>query len=254
MDPNQQPNQPQQPPQELQPPYPPQGQAPITASIPATPAPQQPPTPQAPSTYSAAPVPSYDPNYLDSIAPPPPPPKFFSGSFSKIFFGLMGLLFIAVSLIIAFSGKDPSVDLQQVSVRLDNFAKTTKVIQKNLKSNKLADTNTEFQIWLTGNQATAEKLLKDGGIQKAKYSKTMVAAEAKITTDLDAKFEDARLNARLDRVYANTMASETQKMTNLLNSMAKKSKTATLRNFAKTASDNLASIHKSFEEYNDDGN
>lgn len=259
MDPNQQPNQPQQPVPQPQATPTPQPSAPSQPAYPpqtATPTLDQPPagTPQIPSTYSNTTQPNYDPNYLDSIAPAPPAPKFFSGSFGKIFFGLLGLLFIAVSIIVASSGKDPSVDLQQISVRLDNFSKTAKTVQKNLTSNNLSATNTEFQIWLKGNQATAEKMLKDGGIQKSKYSKTMLASEEKITTDLDTKFEDARLNARLDRVYANTMAAETEKIINLLNSMAKKSKTSTLRDYAKTASTNLTSIQKKFKEYNDDGN
>lgn len=212
------------------------------------------PVPQTPSTYSNTPTPNYDPNYLDSIAPPPAAPKFFSGNFGKIFFGMLILLFVAVSIMVASSGKDPSLDLQQLSVRMDNFSKTAKTVQKSLKSNNLSATNTEFQLWLSDNQSTAEKMLKDGGISKAKYSKPMVASEAKITAALDKKFEDERLNARLDRVYANTMAAETTKIINMLNSMAKKSKTSTLRDYAKNASTNLSAIQKKFENYNDDGN
>jgi predicted lipid-binding transport protein (Tim44 family) len=258
MDPNQQPGQPQpptpesqlpptlQPSVDSQPAYPPQQDPTLT--------PVQPVTPQTPSTYSNTSAPNYDPNYLDSIAPPPPAPKFFSGSFGKIFFGLLGLLFVAVSIMVAFSGKDPSADLQQVAVRLENFSKTAKTVQKSLASNNLSDTNTEFQIWLTGNQATAEKMLKDGGINKAKYSKTMVASEAKITANLDAKFENERLNARLDRSYANTMAAETTKIINLLNSITKKNKSGKVHDFAQNASKNLVAIQMAFESYNDDGN
>lgn len=255
MDPNQQPNQPQSPsgadpaqqlPEQPQPVYSPQAANPVD-QVPAA-------TPQTPSTYSNTPQPNYDPNYLDSIAPPPPAPKFFSGSFGKIFFGMLALLFVAVSIIVAFSGKDPSADLQQVTVRLENFSKTAKTVQKSLASNNLSDTNTEFQIWLSGNQSTAEKMLKDGGIPKGKYNKTMVASETKIATALDTKFEDARLNARLDRVYANTMAAETTKIINLLNSITKKNKTGKVHDFAQTASKNLVAIQKAFEGYNDDGN
>lgn len=237
MDPNQQQNQPPTPQPQ---PYPmPQ---------------EQPVVPQTPTSYTTAPPQTYDPNYLDSIAPAAAAPKFFSGSFAKILFILLGLFVLAVSLIIAFSGKDETADLQQVAIRLDHLALTTKTVQKNLKSNNLANTNSNLQIWITGQKAEAEALLKKGGVKKTDYSKTMVASEKKISDDLDAKFEDARLSARLNRVYSSTMASETEKLVNLLNTMAKKNKSKQIRDYAKNASTNLQPIQKSFDQYVDDGN
>ena len=236
MYPNQQPDQPQQSPQ----PYPPQPQPPVA--------------PQPPTAYAATPPVAYDPNYLDSIAPPPPRGKFLSGTFGKVFFILIGVFVLAVSLIIAFSGKDNTADLQQVAVRLKNFALTAKTVQKNLKSNNLATTNSNFQIWMTNAQKDSEDLLGKAGVKKTEYNKTMVASEKKISTDLDAKFEDARLSARLERVYASTMASETQKLINLYNTMAKKSGAKAIRDYAKNASANLTPIQKSFDSYVDNGN
>ena len=251
MDPNQQPNIPPTDGPAPQPqPLPPQPQAQPSYTVP----PVQPAVPQTPTSYSPAAPQSYDPNYLDTIAPPPAAPKFFSGGFGKILFALLGLFVLAVSLIIAFSGKDETADLQQVAVRLDNFALTTKTVQKNLKSSNLANTNSNLQIWITGQKSEAEALLKKGGVKKTDYSKTMVAKEKQISKDLDAKFEDARLSARLNRVYSSTMASETEKLINLLNTMAKKNKSKQIRDYAKNASTNLQPIQKSFNEYVDDGN
>lgn len=210
--------------------------------------PQQPAMPQTPSSYTA-PVQEYDPNYLDSIAPPSPQGKFLSGTFGKVFWILVGIFVLAMSLIIAFSGKDETADLQQVSVRLDNFSKTAKTVQKNLKSKTLTSNNSTFQVWLVGNQTTGEALLKKGGVSKTQYNKTMVKSEAKLASDLDAKFEDARLSARLNRVYASTMAAETQKIINILNTMAKKNKSKQIRDYASNASTNLAPIQKIFDDY-----
>lgn len=248
MDPNQQ--QPQNPqPVPQQPAY--------TPPQPAQPLPQspQPTYPQSPSNYpqSAAPT-SYDPNYLDSIAPPPPRPSFFSGSFGKIFFLLIGLFVIAVSIIVASSGRDETADLQQIAVRLENFAPVAKTVQSQLKSSNLVTTNSNYQIWLSGNRGSAEDLLKQGGVEKTDYNKQMVAKEKTIATDLGTKFEDARLSARLDRVYATTMSAETDKLINLLNTMSRKSKSAKIRDFAKEASTNLQPLQKSFADYVDDGN
>ena len=231
MDPNQQPSQlpPQQPP-------------------------VQPPVPQPPSAYTAPPNANYDPNYLDSIATAPPQGKFLSGTFGKIFWILIGLFIFAVSLIVAFSGKDDTADLQQMAVRLDNFSKTTKTVDKNLKSKNLKNTNGTYMIWITGHKGEAEDLLKKGGVQKTKYNKEMIKKEASIASDLDAKFEDARLAGTLNRVYASSMAAESEKIINLLNSMAKKNKSKQIRDFAKTASENLVQTQKDFDSYTDDGN
>lgn len=210
--------------------------------------PEQPAVPQTPSSYET-PAQTYDPNYLDSIAPPPAQGKFLSGTFGKVFWILIGIFVLSVSLIIAFSGKDETADLQQVSVRLDNFSKTAKTVHKNLKSKTLTSNNSTFQVWLVGNQTAAEALLKKGGINKTEYNKTMVKSEAKLASDLDAKFEDARLGARLNRVYASTMASETQKLINMLNTMAKKNKSKQIRDYASNASKNLVPIQKIFDDY-----
>lgn len=220
-------------------------------------APPQPPQavpPQTPSSYGPPIQQSYDPNYLDSIAPPPAQGKFLSGTFGKIFWVLIGVFVFAVSLIIAFSGGDDTADLQQMAVRLDNFSKTTKLVQKNLQSKNLKNTNATFQVWLSGSKGEAEDLLAKGGVKKTDYNKEMVKAEAALASELDSKFEDARLSAKLNRVYAATMAAETDKMLNMLDTMSKRSKSPQIREFAKKAGSTLVSIQKDFNEFKDDGN
>jgi hypothetical protein len=215
---------------------------------------QQPAAPQLPTNYGTTPQAAYDPHYLDSIAPPPPRAKFMSGSFGKIFFALIGLFVIAVSIIVAFSGKDNTADLQQAAVRLENFSTIAKAQQPNIRSGKLSATNSNFEIWLSGNTSQAEDLLKKGGVKKTQYDKTMVAKEKKLSDDLTQKFSDAKLNARLNTVYATTMASETQKIINMLNTMSKKSASKQIRDYAKTASTNLTQIQQQFDTFTDDGN
>lgn len=257
MDPNQQPN--QLPPQPTPPPVPQPEPQPVQPPQPqqyAQPAPTPPPQPgypQAPSNYATAPQP-YDAHYLDSIAPPPPRPSFFSGAFGKIFFGLLGIFVLAVSLIVAFSGQDKTADLQQMFIRLENMQNTAKTVQKNIKSTNLSNINSTYQIWITGSKSEAEELLKKGGVKRTDYNKKMVADEKTLATDLDAKFEDARLSARLNRVYANTMSSETEKILNMLKTMSKKSGSPQIRDYAKNATTTLTQINKEFNEYTDDGN
>lgn len=263
MDPNQQqPNQipPQPTPQPVSPPEPQQPVQPTPPSAQpqqyAQPSPNpapQPGYPQTPSSYSTAPQP-YDAHYLDSIAPPPPRPSFFSGAFGKIFFGLIGVFVLAVSLIVAFSGQDKTADLQQMFIRLENMQQTAKTVQKNIKSTNLSNINTTYQIWLTGSKTEAEDLLKKGGVKRTDYNKKMVADEKTLATDLDAKFEDARLSARLNRVYASTMSAETEKLLVMLKTMSKKSASPQIRDYAKNATTTLTQINKEFNDYVDDGN
>jgi len=211
-------------------------------------------SPQTPTSYESSQSPTYDPHYLDSIAPPPPRPSFFSGSFGKIFFIMIGVFVLAVSLIIAFSGKDKTADLQQIAVRLGNMQPVAKKYQTYLKSNNLSSTNSIFQLWITDNRNKALDLLAEAGVKKTQYDKKMVASEKDISDKLAAKFEDARLNAVLDRVYASTMAAETEKLITLYNIMAKTSKAKAIRDYAKSASTNLKTIQKSFADYVDNGN
>ena len=230
MDPNQQPNQTQPQP------------------------PIQPVAPQPPTSYNSPQQSTYDPNYLDSIAPPPPKPSFFSGSFGKIFFAALGVFVLAISLIVAFSGKDNTADLQQLAVRLDNLSLTVKKIQPDLKSNNLSTTNSTFQVWITDSRHQAEALLQTAGVKKSQYNKAMVTSEKNISDNLSSKFEDARLNAVLDRVYASIMASETDKLIVMFNAMGKNSKAKAIRDYANSTSVNLTPIQKSFGSYIDDGN
>ena len=262
MDPNQQPG--QQPNQ-----IPPQPQ-PQPGYIPPQPAPQQGYAapqqpyqqplqqgyPQPPSSYQApAPVnpQPYDPGYLDSIAPPPAKPALFSGSFGKIFFAMIFLFVIAVSIIVAFSGQDKTADLQQLSVRLDNIQQTVKAQQKNLRSSNLKNINTDLTSWIAGSFSESETLLQEGGVKKTQYDKKMVNSEKAQAEELTQKYEDARLNATLNQVYANSMASETEEIVAMLNSMAKRSQSAKIREYAKKSSDNLQPIQDRFEKFNDDG-
>lgn len=256
MDPNQQPT--PTPGTNPQPPQPvPQESYAQPTAAPVSPVPvsqpERPIVPQQPTSY-AAPSTEYDPNYLDTIAAAPPRENFLSGTFGKLFWVLIGVFVIGVSLIIAFSGKDKTADLQQIAVRLDNFSRVAKTAHKNLKSNNLKKIDADFEGWVTDNQNAAEDLLKKGGVKKTEYSKDMVRSEKKIADDLNAKFEDARLGAILNRVYASTMAAETEKLINMLNTMSKKSASSQVRDFAKNASANLQPIQKAFDTFDDNGN
>lgn len=193
----------------------------------------------------------FDPNYLDTIAPSAKPPTFFSGSFGKIFFALIGVFVLAVSIIVAMQGGEETADLQQVVVRLDNYNKVTKEYGLKIKSNSLKTNNSRYSIWALNALRDGEDLLKQAEVKKTQYDKKMVALESTGSADLGQKLEDAYLNAIMDRVYAGTMANETQKMIILYDNMSRKSKAQKIREYAAKAVNDLKPIQKAFEDFVD---
>lgn len=214
--------------------------------------PQQPqPLPPQQPGYGPQPAPTYAVDYLDQIAPPPPKPNFLSGAFGKAFIALMVVFVFAVSLIVAFGNQKKTADIEQIATRLDNIQKIAKNTQKELKNSKLLALNSNLQIWSAGSNREAFDLLAQAEVQKTDMDKKMIAAETEKKKELEAKFEDARLNANLDRVYAREMAYQTDILVTLYTTMSKKSEAKAIREYAKKSIQNLTPIQKSFAEYDD---
>lgn len=196
---------------------------------------------------------NYDPNYLDTIAPAAQSQKFLSGTFGKLFYLLLGIFVLAVSLIIAFQPKDDTADLQRMSVRLENFVLVTKEVHKNLRSNNLKTINSTFMLWISSSRTEADKLLKLGDVKKTDYSREMKQEEKQLQEDLTSKFDDARLSGRLNTVYTNTMIYEIDKMLLIYKKM-QRSPSKPMSEYAKETSKTISDIKKAFEGYVDDGN
>ncbi len=243
----QQPQPPQTPPQSPggYPPQPPQSQPQNPYAQPSVNLP-----PQQPG-YGPQPAATYAVDYLEQIAPPPPQGKFLSGSFGKIIIGLGIVLVLAVSIIAASGGAKRTADLENVAVRLDNMQTVTKSTQKNLKSGKLLATNSNYQIWIANANRDAYDLLAQAEVKKSDMNKKMIASEKDNGKKLTATFDDARLNANLDRVYAREMAYQTQMLITEYNKINKTSEAKAIREYAKKASTDLTPIQKSFSEYDD---
>lgn len=214
--------------------------------------PQQPVAPQSQQPgYGPQPTPTYAVDYLDQIAPPPPQQKFFSGAFGKIFLIMIVLLLFGVGIIVATSGKSRTGDLELVTVRLENMQKVAKTEHKYLKSGDLTANNATLQTWFAGNASQGYSLLKQAGVQKNQIDKEITANEKAAAAQLTTDFNDARLNANLDRVYAREMAFQLQLVKTALDKMSKKSEAKAIREYAKSASTNLTPIQKTFADFDD---
>lgn len=207
--------------------------------------------PQMPGGYGPQPAPTYAVDYLDQIAPPPPRQKFLSGMFGK-FVIILGVVFIfAVGIIVALGNQKNTASTEKMAVKTENLQRIANDTQKNIKSGKLQATNSNFNIWLKNTNRDAYDLLSRAGIKKTDMDKGMVAKEKTARDDLTKKFEDARLNANLDRVYAREMAYQAQLVKTDLDKLAKNGPGKPFRDFASNASKNLASIQKSFSQFDE---
>ena len=211
----------------------------------------QPPSPQPPLDpgYGPQPAPTYAVDYLDQIAPPPPRAKFLSGGFGKIVVGL-GILFVfAVGIIVALGNQKNTGTLEQAATRIDSMATIAKNTAKSLESGQLRATNATYNIWLTNANRDAFDLLSRAGIRKNQIDKTVASKEKAAGDELKAEFEDARLNAELDQVYAREMAYQTQLLITSLDQLGKRGPAKDIREWAKSASTSLTPIQKQFENF-----
>ncbi len=225
--------------------------------------------PQQPQPYVAAPQPlqqqphssstigpqpgptTYAVDYLDQIAPPPPRANFLSGMFGKAVIVLGVILVLTVSFIASAGNQKRTGDLEMIVTRLENMQRITKSTQKNLKSSKLLATNSNYQIWIANANKDGWDLLTQAEVKKNKIDKKMIAAEKAKTTELTQKFDDARLNASLDRVYAREMAYQAQLLITEYTKMSKKSQEVAIRDYAKRSIANLVPVQKAFADFDD---
>lgn len=196
--------------------------------------------------------PTYAVDYLEQIAPPPPKQAFLSGGFGKIIVLLAVIFFFAVGLIVALGNQKKTADLELISTRLENYRLMTKDVHVNLKNSNLRATNSNFQNWLGSASHDADELLAQAEVKKSRVDKKIVASEKASITKLKDKFNDAKLNAKLDDVYAAEMAYQSKIMITLFNTMSKKSQAKAIRDYAKNAASQLTPIQKSFADYKDD--
>jgi hypothetical protein len=210
------------------------------------------PPPSQPTGFGPQPATTYAVDYLDQIAPPPPSAKFLSGAFGKIVV-ILGVVFVlAISLIIAFGNQKNTASTEAMAIKLENLERVAKDTQKNLKSGKLTALNSRFDSWLTDTDRDAYDLLGKAGVKKTAIDKDATAKAVKSRTDLMTKFNDAKLNAELDRVYAREMSYQAQTIKNSLDDIVKKVPSKQIKDWAREASKNLVPIQKSFAEFTDE--
>lgn len=192
--------------------------------------------------------PNYSIDYLNQIAPTPQKRGLF-GDKKPLVIGLGAALIVAILIIII--GKSVSQQpnsLQQLAARLQSTQTIVNGAQPNIQSSQLRTINSSLNLTLTNTNRDIVDPLKVSGITATKLDKKVVAAES--GADLEAKLEDARLNAVYDRTYAREMAYRVDTIILLMKDIYGKTHSAELKNFLQTSYQNLEPIQQQLADFN----
>jgi hypothetical protein len=210
---------------------------------------QQPYQQPAQPEYDQEPVaPQYSADYLDQIAPEQTHTTLFSGSYTWMIIGLAVVFMFAVGLIVAFSGNKNADTAETAYMRITNLIAVTNHYRTFIKSSKLSSTNSNFKIFMTGAQHDLIDPLAKNGVLTNKLDRDKKSREKALISTVEAKLEDARLNAILDRVYAREMAYQTQLLIELYKRMSKNISPDIASNAKKTLP-NLLPLQKSLADF-----
>ena len=194
----------------------------------------------------------FDPDYLKQIASKP---KSKSGLFSaKMFILLGGLL---VTIIAAFvlmiisnnNAASPKVDSETLFLRTTNLQKTAKSYHKYIKSSSLRAINSSYQVQLADTLRELNANLVNMNIKTNKIKKELVEEEQSRVVDIDNALNDARLNVRLDRNYAQEMAYQTKLVLALIQKLEHSTRAKDYKAMLETSRTNLEPIASQFSEF-----
>ncbi len=207
------------------------------------------PGPQQPIQPTPPPVPS-SPNYLDQIAPQAPKKDLFKIG-PKLMILVLGIIILLVGIMaFAFNASNTAKKkpLETLYARLTTTETIATAAQTKLKSSELRSLNSNLKIYLANtNRDVADPLLA-AGINVSKISKTVTDAES--PDAINARLEDARLNAVYDRTYAREMAYQLDTLITLMKQIYKSTSSTKLKEFLQATFDSLEPTQKSFEAFN----
>lgn len=206
--------------------------------------------PYQPSNQPPAPQqqpPQYSIDYLNQIAPQQ---KKSTPNKLLVIVGILVILLIvtfAVAGLSRLGGASSGNKLQTLAARLETLQTIAEDGQPHIKSNQLRGINSSLSLYLTNANHDLAAPLAKNGVDIKKLDKSIVAKEK--GTELTETLEDARLNALYDRTYAREMSYQLSTTILLMQDIDKSTKSASLKEFIKTTSDNLTPVQKQFDTF-----
>lgn len=190
-------------------------------------------------------------DYLDRIAAKP---QKGPGIFSKkpVFFGTIALVVILMLCVLGAIVNISSNNIaptERLAARLLSIKDTSDKTAGNIKSAKLRALNSALSIYLTNTIRDITPILAKDNIKVDKLPKNVTLAES--NEALLVTLEDARLNVRFDRVYANEMSTRLENTLILMRQIYKSTRSTSLKTFLDNAYKTLEPTQKEFSDFND---
>lgn len=188
----------------------------------------------------------YSIDYLNEIAPQPQRQR----GRDKFFFLIIGgglLVAIIVFLFTLSSGGGPKEDMQTLAARMTTLQTVASDTQKSLKSGDLRSTNSNLVIFLTNANRDIVEPLKANNIDAKKLDGNIVTKES--GDELTQKFEDARLNAVLDRTYSREMTYQLQTVSVLIRDIYEATNNKSFKEYLEKIDADLQPLIKQFSDF-----
>lgn len=194
------------------------------------------------------PQPNLSVDYLNQIAPQAPKRKIPLSKTQLIIFGVLGVLFIVVMILVAVVGGGGTKPLQQLAARLQSTETIVTDAASKIKSSQMRALNSNLKIYLTNTNRDIAAPLAAVGVDVGKLDEDVMTKEA--GTDVTDRLENARLNATYDRTYAGEIAHRLETIVILMRQIQTSTSNQSLKTFLTDALTNLEPTQKDFADFN----
>lgn len=194
-------------------------------------------------------IPPLSTDYLDQIAPQPKR-RFSLDKKQWIILGGIGAVVVVLILAIIIGSMSSSTKpTETLAARLESTATVVDDAAGKIKSSSLRALNSNLKIFLTNTIRDIKTPLQKDGVDINKLDKDVVKKES--SDKMLATLEDARLNARYDRIYAVEMAYRLDTIVTLMQQIYKNTNNQALKTFLDSAYNNLEPTQKQFANFDE---
>jgi hypothetical protein len=189
-------------------------------------------------------------DYLNQIAPKPKKWHIFKKG--PRLFVLIGaalvIIVVTAAIVLNVISQSNRRPLEQMAARLTTTAEIVNGAKTNLKSSELRGLNSNLSLYLTNTNRDISEPLLSAGVNVEKLDKKIVSEES--GDAIMAILEDARLNARYDRIYALEMSYQLETLITLMKQIYSSTGNQELKQFLQTTYASLEPTQKAFAEFN----
>ena len=183
-------------------------------------------------------------DYLNQIAPPSAPQGFDAKTkIILLIFGIIGVLSLVFIFFMAnqtSTGPSPAT----LIARLNNLQTVATKYNKKLHANDIQSANSSLIAILTTANKAIETPAAAAGIDLKKDKKAILALES--TATIEAKLNEAILNADLDVTYAHSMEVNIADTIMMIDRIERNTKSKSMKEFCQKTRSDLTNVKKQF--------